>query len=117
MRQSKSEAPEVWVGPLGKWTKLTSLNGEVTPTWGKTENVHWTNGTARIQGWLTAPKEIKPGEKIPAGDHGTWWSVVSLHVALGHDVRSATLAHGVLLVVLRILAEAMARARHSLVAT
>jgi dipeptidyl aminopeptidase/acylaminoacyl peptidase len=65
VRQSKSEAPEVWVGPLGKWTKLTSLNGEVTPTWGKTENVHWTNGTARIQGWLTAPKEIKPGEKYP----------------------------------------------------
>ena len=65
LRQSKSEAPEIWVGPLGKWTKLTSLNDDATPTWGKTTSVHWMNGTERIQGWLTAPKEVKPGKKYP----------------------------------------------------
>lgn len=64
VRQNKSEAPEVWVGPIGKWSKLTSLN-DVTPTWGKTVNVHWMDGKLRIQGWLTMPKEVVAGKKYP----------------------------------------------------
>ena len=55
----------MWVGPIGKWTKLTSVNEDATPTWGATKSVHWTNGTQTIQGWLTLPKEIKPGTKYP----------------------------------------------------
>ena len=65
LRQSRSEAPEIWVGPIGKWTKFTSLNENAVATWGKTKSVHWMNGTTRVQGWLTMPKEIKPGEKYP----------------------------------------------------
>ncbi|ABF41117.1 peptidase S9, prolyl oligopeptidase [Candidatus Koribacter versatilis Ellin345] len=65
VRQSKSEAPEIWVGAIGKWTKLTSVNEEAQATWGKSNSVHWMNGTQRIQGWLTAPKEVKQGEKYP----------------------------------------------------
>jgi dipeptidyl aminopeptidase/acylaminoacyl peptidase len=65
VRQSKSEAPEIWAGPIGQWTKLTSLNEDATPTWGKTKSVHWMNGPQRIQGWLTEPKEVKPGTKYP----------------------------------------------------
>ncbi len=65
IRQSRSEAPEVWVGPIGKWTKLTSLNEDATATWGQAKSVHWKNGSATIQGWLTLPKEIKPGTQYP----------------------------------------------------
>jgi dipeptidyl aminopeptidase/acylaminoacyl peptidase len=65
VRQSRSEAPEVWVGTIGKWTKLTSINEDAIPTWGKTVSVHWTNGGMRIQGWLTMPREINAGQKYP----------------------------------------------------
>lgn len=65
VRQSKSEPPEIWVGAIGKWTKLTSLHEDVSITWGKSKSVHWLNGPARIQGWLTEPKEIQGGKKYP----------------------------------------------------
>jgi dipeptidyl aminopeptidase/acylaminoacyl peptidase len=65
IRQSKSEAPEVWVGPIGKWTKLTSLNEEAVATWGKTKSVYWMNGAQRVQGWLTEPKAMEAGKKYP----------------------------------------------------
>lgn len=65
IRQNKSEAPEIWAGPVGKWTKLTSLNENATVTWGKTKSVHWTNGAMRIQGWLTEPKEVQAGKQYP----------------------------------------------------
>jgi dipeptidyl aminopeptidase/acylaminoacyl peptidase len=65
IRQNKSEAPEIWVGPVGKWTKLTSLNEDAAATWGKTKTVHWMNGATRIQGWLTEPKQVETGKKYP----------------------------------------------------
>ena len=65
VRQSKSEAPEIWVGPIGKWTKLTSLNEDANAIWGKTKSVHWMNDVTRLQGWLTMPKDMKAGEKYP----------------------------------------------------
>jgi dipeptidyl aminopeptidase/acylaminoacyl peptidase len=65
IRQNKSEAPEIWVGPVGKWTKLTSLNEDAVATWGKTKSVHWMNATMRIQGWLTEPKQVEAGKKYP----------------------------------------------------
>lgn len=65
VRQSKSEAPEIWVGAIGNWTKLTSINEDATAAWGKTVSVHWMNGGMRIQGWLTMPKRDQPGEKYP----------------------------------------------------
>ncbi len=65
IRQTRSEAPEIWVGPIGKWTKLTSLNEEAAATWGKSKSVHWMNGSTPVQGWLTMPKEIVPGKKYP----------------------------------------------------
>ncbi|HEY3929066.1 MAG TPA: S9 family peptidase [Candidatus Koribacter sp.] len=65
VRSSPNEAPELWVGPIGKWTKLTSLNENLSIPWGETKSVHWMNGPTRLQGWLTMPKEVKQGEKYP----------------------------------------------------
>src|SRR5438132_5067794 len=49
--------PEVWAGPIGKWRQLTSNNAAQSPTWGKAENLEWTNDGFNIQGWLLSPRQ------------------------------------------------------------
>jgi dipeptidyl aminopeptidase/acylaminoacyl peptidase len=65
VRQSASAPPEVWAGPIGKWKQTTNLNTEIKPAWGEMRNVHWTNGTTRVQGWLMLPKDFDSGKKYP----------------------------------------------------
>ncbi|HEX3682172.1 MAG TPA: prolyl oligopeptidase family serine peptidase, partial [Bryobacteraceae bacterium] len=65
VRQSASTPPEVWAGPIGGWKQLTSLNTEVKPAWGEMRNVHWNNGTMRVQGWLMLPKDFDAGKTYP----------------------------------------------------
>ena len=65
VRQSPGTPPEIWTGPLGKWNQLTSLNADIKPAWGPARNIHWTNGTQRLQGWLILPKDYDPGKKYP----------------------------------------------------
>ena len=65
VRQSASTPPEVWAGPIGKWKQLTTLNSAIKPAWGEIRNVHWMNGTTRVQGWLMLPKDFVPGKKYP----------------------------------------------------
>jgi dipeptidyl aminopeptidase/acylaminoacyl peptidase len=64
-RQSASAPPEVWAGPIGNWKQLTHLNPGVKPAWGEMRNVHWTNGTTQVQGWLMLPKDYAPGKTYP----------------------------------------------------
>ena len=64
-RQSASTPPEVWAGPIGNWKQLTSLNAGVKPAWGEMRNVHWMNGTTRVQGWLMLPKDFASGKTHP----------------------------------------------------
>jgi dipeptidyl aminopeptidase/acylaminoacyl peptidase len=71
VRQSANAPPEVWSGAIGKWKQLTTLNAEIKPAWGDMRNVHWMNGTTRVQGWLMLPKDFTPGKKYPL--------VVSVH--------------------------------------
>ncbi len=71
VRQSASTPPEVWAGPIGKWKQLTNLNAGVNPAWGEMKNVHWMNGTMRVQGWLMLPKDYAFGKAYPL--------VVSVH--------------------------------------
>jgi len=65
VRQSASAPPEVWAGPIGKWKQLTNLNAGVKPAWGEIRNVHWMNGSTRVQGWLMLPKDFSPGKTYP----------------------------------------------------
>jgi len=65
VRQSASTPPEVWAGPIGKWKKLSNLNAEIRPAWGEMRNVHWMNGTMRVQGWLMLPKDLAGGKTYP----------------------------------------------------
>jgi dipeptidyl aminopeptidase/acylaminoacyl peptidase len=57
--------PEIWVGPLGEWHQLTKNNSSLSPTWGKAENLEWTNEGFNIQGWLLPPGKVEPGKKYP----------------------------------------------------
>jgi dipeptidyl aminopeptidase/acylaminoacyl peptidase len=65
VRQSASAPPEVWAGPIGKWKQLTNLNAGVKPAWGEMRNVHWMNGTTRVQGWLMLPQDFASGKSYP----------------------------------------------------
>jgi len=65
VRQSASAPPEVWAGPIGKWKQLTHINADLKPAWGEMHNIHWTNSTTRVQGWLMLPKDFVPGKQYP----------------------------------------------------
>jgi dipeptidyl aminopeptidase/acylaminoacyl peptidase len=71
VRQSAGSPPEVWAGPIGKWKQITHLNGAIQSAAGATRNIHWMNGSMRVQGWLTLPKDYAPGKTYPL--------VVSVH--------------------------------------
>lgn len=71
VRQSASAPPEVWAGPIGEWKQLTNLNDGVKTAWGEMRNLHWMNGSTRVQGWLMLPKDYSADKKYPL--------VVSVH--------------------------------------
>jgi dipeptidyl aminopeptidase/acylaminoacyl peptidase len=63
--QSFSSPPEVWTGPIGTWQQLTHVNSQLSPSWGKVEDVHWTNQGMRVQGWLMYPRNYDPNRRYP----------------------------------------------------
>jgi dipeptidyl aminopeptidase/acylaminoacyl peptidase len=65
IRQSFSTPPEVWAGPIGAWQQLTHVNSQLHPTWGKVEDLHWTNEGMRVQGWLMYPRDYDPSRRYP----------------------------------------------------
>src|SRR5438067_701132 len=65
VRSSYETPPEVWVGPIGNWRQLTANNSAQSPTWGKAENLEWTNDGFSIQGWLLPPAKVESGKKCP----------------------------------------------------
>jgi dipeptidyl aminopeptidase/acylaminoacyl peptidase len=71
VRQSASAPSEVWAGPIGKWKQVTHVNSGIQPAWGTMHNIHWQNGSTRVQGWLMLPKDYAPGKTYPL--------VVSVH--------------------------------------
>jgi dipeptidyl aminopeptidase/acylaminoacyl peptidase len=71
IRSSFEKAPEVWAGPLNSLKQITHLNDSMKPAWGKTQNVEWTNGGFKVQGWLLYPANYDPAKKYPL--------VVSVH--------------------------------------
>jgi dipeptidyl aminopeptidase/acylaminoacyl peptidase len=64
VHQDFEHAPEIAVGPIGKWKDLTHEND------GLPVNVHarslsWTNGAFTVQGWLLAPVDAGTAAKHP----------------------------------------------------
>jgi dipeptidyl aminopeptidase/acylaminoacyl peptidase len=76
VRNSWDKAPEVWAGPVGRWSKLTHANEDRLPLWGEAKSLHWASqgdpsDGFRVQGWLIYPKPYDPSRKYPM--------VVSIH--------------------------------------
>ncbi len=65
IRSSFEKAPEVWAGPPHAMKQITHLNDGIKPEWGKTENIEWTNGGFKVQGWLLYPANYDPAKKYP----------------------------------------------------
>jgi dipeptidyl aminopeptidase/acylaminoacyl peptidase len=65
IRQSFSEPPEVWAGPIGEWNQITHRNAALRPAWGKTLDLHWTTDIGSVQGWLIYPRDFDPSKKYP----------------------------------------------------
>jgi dipeptidyl aminopeptidase/acylaminoacyl peptidase len=64
-RSTFDAPPEIWAGPIGDWRPLTNSNSALSPTWGKAENLEWTNEGFNIQGWLLPPAKVESGKKYP----------------------------------------------------
>ena len=65
LRETFSDPPEVWAGPIGAWKQITTSHHADHPDWGKTESIHWTNEGLNIQGWLTYPRDYDPARRYP----------------------------------------------------
>ena len=66
VRDSFTQAPEVWRGPVGAWTQLTRLNTDVRVPVGEVRSVTWTSDGQQVQGWLVLPVSA-PGAKDAKG--------------------------------------------------
>src|SRR5205809_495372 len=64
-RSTFETPPEIWAGPIGDWHQLTSNNSGITASWGKAENLEWTNDSFNIQGWLLSPAKVHSDQKYP----------------------------------------------------
>jgi dipeptidyl aminopeptidase/acylaminoacyl peptidase len=95
LRESFSEPPEVWVGPIGAWRQVTNLNREAHASWGKVESLHWSMDGFQVQGWLTYPRDYDPARRYPlvVEVHGgpgamarpTWPSTLFDFTVLSHE--------------------------------
>lgn len=91
IRSSFTHPPEVWVGPIGAWKKITSVNAKTHAEWSEPRSLHWTNEGFDVQGWLLAPAKIEPGRRYPVV---TWvhGGPASAWTAHWPDERTALLA-------------------------
>jgi len=76
IRQSFSQPPEVWAGPINDLKQITHLNDSVKPAWGKSESIDYTNEGLTIQGWLLYPAGWSPNDGDPAKKYPL---IVSVH--------------------------------------
>jgi dipeptidyl aminopeptidase/acylaminoacyl peptidase len=65
MRETFSDPPEVWAGPMGEWKQITTSHSAQRANWGETESIHWSNEGLGIQGWLTYPQNYDPARHYP----------------------------------------------------
>jgi dipeptidyl aminopeptidase/acylaminoacyl peptidase len=63
--QSLGEAPEVYAGAPGAWTRQTDVNTQVKPLWGPAKSLHWKSDNFTIQGWLVCPQNVSATDKLP----------------------------------------------------
>jgi len=65
--------PEIYAAKPGKTmsggleglTQLSHFNDGISPAWGKTVSLDWTNEGFHVQGWLMQPRDYDPAKKYP----------------------------------------------------
>ncbi|HZX42789.1 MAG TPA: S9 family peptidase [Myxococcaceae bacterium] len=63
-RETGLEPPEVWVGPVGRWTQLSRANAALKSPAARVERLGWKSGRWGVQGWLyLPPEETWPGKR------------------------------------------------------
>jgi dipeptidyl aminopeptidase/acylaminoacyl peptidase len=65
VRESFSDPPEVWAGPVGAWRQITPINANIRPTWGKARSLQWTSDGLNVQGWLLYPRDYDAARRYP----------------------------------------------------
>jgi dipeptidyl aminopeptidase/acylaminoacyl peptidase len=65
IRQSFSQAPEVWAGTTGEWKQISHVNDAAKAGWGEAKSIHWTSDGVRVQGWLMLPRDYDPKKRYP----------------------------------------------------
>jgi dipeptidyl aminopeptidase/acylaminoacyl peptidase len=65
VRESFDSPPEVWAGPIGAWTRLTSENKGLKPEWGPAASVRPASDGQPVQGWILPPVRVATREKHP----------------------------------------------------
>ena len=65
VRETFSNPPEVWAGPVGDWKQITHVNASLKPEWGEAKSLRWTTSIGSVQGWLIYPKDFDPAKKYP----------------------------------------------------
>ncbi|HKS24087.1 MAG TPA: S9 family peptidase [Thermoanaerobaculia bacterium] len=65
IRSSFAQAPEVWVGPIGAWKKVSSENAAQKAAWGSVTSLRWKSDDFDVQGWLLAPAHVESGKRYP----------------------------------------------------
>ena len=66
VRETFSNAPEVWAGPVGDWKQITHVNANIKPEWGEAKSLRWTTSIGSVQGWLIYPEGFRSRKKISA---------------------------------------------------
>ena len=63
-RETAVQPPEVWVGPIGRWTQRSQANAKLKSPVARVENLIWKSDRWEVQGWLyLPPEEAWPGKR------------------------------------------------------
>ncbi|GAC1407756.1 MAG: S9 family peptidase [Candidatus Velthaea sp.] len=65
IRQSFTSAPEIYVGRVGAWHKITARNATTPHVITRAKNLSWTSDGFTVQGWLVYPNGFTPGRRYP----------------------------------------------------
>ena len=63
-RETAVQPPEVWVGPIGRWTQRSQANARLKSPVARVESLSWKSDRWEVQGWLYLPPEdVWPGKR------------------------------------------------------
>jgi dipeptidyl aminopeptidase/acylaminoacyl peptidase len=63
-RETGLEPPEIWAGPIGRWTQVSRINGALKSPAARVDSLVWKSDRWDVQGWLyLPPEELWPGKR------------------------------------------------------